>query len=244
MSLKTPFVRHTTNRANHTHRHTRSGQREMVEKQSPTFSEMEVWGGAVLLKGSLNAASKQHWKELLLSQRVAFFKKIDILATGWLKQWPLVSIPPTGELLLPPKEISNTLSCLFILIFNVQAQHNQTHKIIKANSWLTCPICTVRLKACNIQTDPIFVSRSFVSIGTVHRLTQVVLEAVAGLVGVGEAGVEGRSPVVLDLLLNCVTHVCRLRIGGSPVSSIRHRMHFEIGATKSASTWPPRKTLR
>lgn len=37
-------------------------------------------------------------------------------------------------------------------------------------------------------------------------LTQVVLVAVAGLVGVGEPGVKGSSPVGLDLLLDIVSH--------------------------------------
>lgn len=36
---------------------------------------------------------------------------------------------------------------------------------------------------------------------------QVVLETVAGLVGVGEAGVERSRPVVLDLLLDMVRHL-------------------------------------
>lgn len=38
--------------------------------------------------------------------------------------------------------------------------------------------------------------------------TQIVLETVAGLVGVGEAGVERGRPVVLDLLLDVVRHLC------------------------------------
>lgn len=37
--------------------------------------------------------------------------------------------------------------------------------------------------------------------------TQIVLETVAGLVGVGEAGVERSRPVVLDLLLDMVRHL-------------------------------------
>lgn len=39
-----------------------------------------------------------------------------------------------------------------------------------------------------------------------HALTQVVLEAVAGLVGVGEPGVKGGSPVGLDFLLDSIFH--------------------------------------
>lgn len=37
-------------------------------------------------------------------------------------------------------------------------------------------------------------------------LTQIVLETVAGLVGVGESGVKGSRPVALNLLLNVLSH--------------------------------------
>ena len=37
-------------------------------------------------------------------------------------------------------------------------------------------------------------------------VTQVVPEAVSGLVGVGEPGVKGSSPVILDLLLDQLRH--------------------------------------
>lgn len=45
--------------------------------------------------------------------------------------------------------------------------------------------------------------------GVMHRArcTQVVLEAVAGLVGVGEASVEGSCPVAPDLLLHRLRHL-------------------------------------
>lgn len=42
--------------------------------------------------------------------------------------------------------------------------------------------------------------------------TQIVLVTVAGLVGVGEAGVERSRPVVLDLLLDVVRHLQLLDI--------------------------------
>lgn len=45
----------------------------------------------------------------------------------------------------------------------------------------------------------------------IHVLTQVVLETVASLVGVWESGVKGSSPVVLDLLLNILSHLCELQ---------------------------------
>ena len=38
-------------------------------------------------------------------------------------------------------------------------------------------------------------------------VTEIVLETVAGLVGVGEAGVERSRPVVLDLLLDLIRHL-------------------------------------
>lgn len=38
------------------------------------------------------------------------------------------------------------------------------------------------------------------------ELTQVVLEAVAGLVGVGEAGVKRSRSVALDLILDVLSH--------------------------------------
>lgn len=44
-----------------------------------------------------------------------------------------------------------------------------------------------------------------------HVLTQVVLETVAGLVGVGESGVKGGSPVGLDLLLDILSHLSRMQ---------------------------------
>lgn len=39
---------------------------------------------------------------------------------------------------------------------------------------------------------------------------QVILETVAGLVGVGESGVKRSSPVVLDLILNSLGHLAAL----------------------------------
>lgn len=41
----------------------------------------------------------------------------------------------------------------------------------------------------------------------VGSVTQVVLETVAGLVGVGEAGVKRSCPVVLDLLVHVLRHL-------------------------------------
>ena len=38
-------------------------------------------------------------------------------------------------------------------------------------------------------------------------VTQIVLETVACLVGVGETGIEWSRPVVLDLLLDYVRHL-------------------------------------
>lgn len=46
----------------------------------------------------------------------------------------------------------------------------------------------------------------------VDELTQVVLETVAGLVGVGESGVEGSSPVGLDLLLDILSHLSMILV--------------------------------
>lgn len=50
----------------------------------------------------------------------------------------------------------------------------------------------------------------------VASLTQIVLETVAGLVGVGEAGVKRSRPVVLDLLLHLVRHLQLLDICRRP----------------------------
>lgn len=60
-------------------------------------------------------------------------------------------------------------------------------------------------------------------------LTQVVLETVAGLVGVWEAGIKGRRPVTLDLLLHLLRHfhcTCKSTVFNFSASRVKQRRSF------------------
>lgn len=119
-------------------------------------------------------------------------------------------------------------------LHNPECRKKQVLKIDGYKNWPDLNLRTSRTWESCTNYLYLFISSSsgnktviYLFFGQNFSFTQVVLETVAGLVGVGKAGVERGRPVILDLLLHLLRHfywICKRRNESfiSPLQSIRH----------------------